>query len=46
MNHYDFAFDETFGEVANNVEVYQGTARLGAEAPMRFKQEMAYLWAM
>eukprot|EP00913_Durusdinium_trenchii_P035872 g33569.t1 len=27
MNHYDFAFDETFGEVANNVEVYQGTAR-------------------
>eukprot|EP00435_Cladocopium_sp_Y103_P075176 s3_g54.t1 len=27
MNHHDFAFDDTFGESANNAEVYEGTAR-------------------
>ena len=27
MNHHDFAFDDTFGESANNAEVYEGTAQ-------------------
>lgn len=27
MNHHDFAFDDTFGETANNADVYEGTAQ-------------------
>lgn len=44
MNHHDFAFDDTFGESANNAEVYEGTARQLVLDALEGKQGTVMMW--